>query len=304
MKGLVSDFKRMAVHDGPGMRTTVFLKGCPLRCLWCHNPENLSAAVEISYTPKICVSCGACADVCPKQAHIFDENGHRMDHSLCVRCGACVEACMPGALKRYGMEMTAEETAQKLLEDRLFFITSGGGVTVSGGEPLLQSEFVAEVFSILKKHGVHTAVDTCGCVPWQAFENVLGKTDLFLYDLKHMDSAAHKRGTGRDNELICENLIRLGASGAKIEIRMPIIPGYNADDENLMATARFVSKIPGVQALRLLPYHSLARDKYTAIGLEDTMPDAQMPSTEKMRAWQKMLADIFPATCLSSDLAP
>lgn len=302
MEGIISDIKRMSVHDGPGIRTTLFMKGCPLRCKWCHNPENLIREPVLSFTEKLCVGCAACAAVCASGVHIVDSGIHTIDHDKCTACGKCVEECYTGALKIYGRSETAEDTAKLLLEDRAFYARSGGGVTFSGGEPLMQSGFLREVMEILKREGIHIAVDTCGHAPWEAFETVLPYTDIFLYDIKHIDPQAHRAGTGVGNETILENLRRLCAAGAKAEIRTPVIPGYNDSPEELGAVARLLSTLRGISGWRLLPYHSMAKAKYDAIGGEYPMPETEMPDNERMRALQASLREIFPAVYLSSDI--
>jgi len=299
MNGIISDLKRMSVHDGPGIRTTLFLKGCPLRCLWCHNPENLQVTPILSYTEKLCVGCGACAAVCPTGAHKLDPQ-HTIDHEKCIHCGKCVAECFPGALKIYGKTASAEDAAAMLLEDRMFYKDTGG-VTFSGGEPLLQSEFLCEVMQLLKSEGIHIAVDTCGDVPWRAFETVLPYTDLFLYDIKHIDPVLHQRGTGADNARILENLQKLSVCNAPVEIRTPIIPGYNDDFSTLEAIAHLLAQYPNITAWRLLPYHSMAKAKYEAIGLTYEMPELEMPDVARMRELQESLLDIFPKVKLSSD---
>ncbi|MGI6315236.1 MAG: glycyl-radical enzyme activating protein [Christensenellales bacterium] len=303
MEGIFSDIKRMSVHDGPGIRTTLFLKGCPLRCLWCHNPENLSRSPNLSYTAKLCAGCGACGEVCPSGVHSFDGGIHSLAYDRCRGCGACVKECYIGALKIFGRRMTAEEAAEMLLEDEPFYGRSGGGVTFSGGEPLMQSGFLRAVMEILKGKGIHIAADTCGEVPWAAFEEILPYTDLFLYDIKHIDSAAHRKGTGAGNERIIENLRRLSARGGRIEIRTPVIPGWNDDDGTLGAIAALLASLPGIVRWRLLPYHSMAKAKYEAIGSRYEMPETEMPDTGRMRALQAALREVFPATYLSSDIA-
>lgn len=301
MNGIISDIKRMSVHDGPGIRTTLFLKGCPLRCLWCHNPENLRTEPSLSYTEKLCVGCGACAAVCPHGVHGFENGIHRLHHSACANCGACIAECLTGALKLYGRTATAEETAQLLLEDMDFYRQSGGGVTFSGGEPLLQSTFLREVMRLLKAHDVHIAVDTCGAVPWSAFEDVLPYADLFLYDIKHPDPEMHKKGTGAGNERILENLRRLHESGAPVEIRTPVIPGYNDAEETLLQIAEILKPYGNITCWRLLPYHSMAKGKYQALGMDYPMPETEMPDNMRMRALQQKLAAVCPIVKLSSD---
>ena len=301
MKGMISDFKRMSVHDGPGIRTTLFLKGCPLRCLWCHNPENLTIKPAVSFTQKLCMGCGMCVPVCAQGVHGVQNGERHLRYEACTGCGKCVEACLTGALRLYGQEMEAEEAAMRLLEDRSFYESSGGGVTFSGGEPLLQPQFLADVMRLLKEKDVHIAVDTCGEVPWANFEAVLPWTDLFLYDIKHLDSGAHRKGTGTGNERILDNLRRLIQAGAAVEIRTPVIPGYNDDPAHLEAIASLLAELEHISAWRLLPYHSMAKGKYEALGLAYPMSETDMPSPARMREIQSSLKGIFPRVMLSSD---
>ncbi|WP_458462653.1 glycyl-radical enzyme activating protein [Paenibacillus sp.] len=279
MDALISDIKRFAVHDGDGIRTTLFLKGCTLRCVWCHNPEGISARPELAYYAERCLQCGVCAEVCPNGVHEFSDKGHALNRDLCLGCGKCEEECLGNALKLYGRKMDVDMLFPVLLEDEDFFRNSGGGVTVSGGEPLLHAEFVRELFEKLKKHSVNTAVDTCGHVPWDAFERVLPVTDLFLYDIKHIDSAMHKQLTGMGNERILENLQRLSECNKRIEIRMPFVPGCNSDDDTLHGIGAFLGKL-NIERMRVLPYHDLARGKYAALNLIDTMPQVEAPTDE------------------------
>ncbi len=309
--GIISDIKRMSVHDGPGIRTTLFLKGCPLRCRWCHNPENLTTSKMLSYTAKLCVGCGACAAVCPAGVHEFVQEGaapepgavvHLLHYDRCLRCGACVRECFTDALKMYGTEADADTIAKKLLEDTAFFRSSGGGVTFSGGEPLLQPDFLAAVMKELKKEDVHVAVDSCAFVPREAFEKVLPYTDLFLIDVKHIDSDEHRRMTGQGNELILENLKKLADARAAVEIRTPVIPGYNDDTETLRKIGTLLASMDNIAVWRLLPYHSMGKAKYEAIGLTYEMPEIEQPAPARMRALTEMLKDVFPGVRLSSDL--
>jgi len=272
MPALITDISRFATHDGPGIRTTVFLKGCPLECAWCHNPETISPAPEIGYVAKKCLGCGECVRVCPEDAHRIDDRGHTFDRSRCAACGACAEVCLGEALTLYGREMTAGEVLAIALQDRTFYDQTGGGLTLSGGEPLLQADFCAQLLAMAKREGVHTAVDTCGAVSWKAFEAVLPVTDIFLYDLKHTDAALHRRYTGMDNTLILENLRRLSESGAAIEIRIPVIPGVNDDDAFRAAADDLLGGLAGIRRVKRLPYNPYARSKYEAMGREVRLP--------------------------------
>jgi len=266
MPARIADIIRFSTHDGPGIRTTVFLKGCPLSCAWCHNPETISPTPEIGYVAKKCIGCGECVRVCPEGAHHIDDRGHTFDRSLCVACGACAEACLGEALTLYGREMTAEEILATVLRDRAFYERTGGGLTLSGGEPLLQANFCAELLEMARREGIHTAVDTCGAVPWGAFEQVLPMTDIFLYDLKHTDPEIHRRYTGADNELILQNLRHLSEAGAAIEIRIPVIPGVNDDETFRAAADDLLGGLAGIREVKRLPYNPYARSKYEAVG--------------------------------------
>ena len=273
------DIKRFAVHDGPGVRTTLFLKGCSLRCIWCHNPESRFMQPELAIHYPKCTCCGECAKVC--SCHRIVDGVHEFDRAACKACGKCEAECPSGALELFGKPVTVEEAAAKLLEDRIFY-EDGGGITLSGGEPLLHREFCAELLKKMKDEGGHCAVDTCGNVPWAAFEAVLPFTDLFLYDLKCADPDKHRRLTGSRNELILENLKKLDGTGKEIEIRMIMVPEHNMSDEDLRAAGEILARLENVSAVRLLAYHSLARSKFRAVGHPDTMPDAASPDADTL----------------------
>jgi len=271
------EIKRFAVHDGPGIRTTIFLKGCSLACRWCHNPESISAQPEIGLLTRKCVGCRRCAAVCPAGAHRFRDGARVLDRRQCVACGKCVDACLPGALEYYGRDISVEAAVAAVLEDKTFYANSGGGCTLSGGEPLLQARFCAEVFKRLREAGVHCAVDTAGAVHWKDFQTVLPHVDLFLYDVKHVDDRIHRQCTGASNQQILENLRRLASHGTPIEIRLPLVPGINDADADLQAVAEFLHGLANGVRLRVVPYHALARFKYEAVGRTDTMPDVSPP---------------------------
>lgn len=282
-KALLMDVKRFAVHDGPGIRTTLFLKGCPLKCIWCHNPEGIQAKPQMAYYPHKCIGCGECVRVCLTGAQtVTAEEGHRFDREKCIACGDCVDICLGEAMLRYGRTIDLDEAIRIALED-VDFYGNTGGVTVSGGEPLLQADFVAELLKTLKGHGIHTAVDTCGCVPWKKVEKVLPYADMFLYDMKHMDPQRHWELTGRSNEQILSNITRLSELGACIEVHFPMVPGCNDDEKQITRMGTFLAGL-NIERVKVLAYHSMARAKYVALGAEDTMPRVDSPTASEVQA--------------------
>lgn len=278
MKALISDIKRFAVHDGDGIRTTVFFKGCPLKCRWCHNPEGISRKPQLSYIAKKCIQCGACIDRCPAGAHQFFPEGHVFHRDRCLSCGSCVEECLGQALKLYGREITVDELMPHLLADADFYESSGGGVTLSGGEPLMQAVFCRELLERLKKEDIRTAVDTCGYASKQAVEAVMPYTDLFLYDLKAVDEEVHKRCTGVSNRPILENLCYINSCGKAVEIRIPYVPGMN--DGEIERMGGFLKDLSAVKCVKVLPYHGFAASKYEALGMENPLPRTESPGDE------------------------
>ena len=278
LTGILLDPKRFAVHDGPGIRTTFFLKGCPLKCIWCHNPECISSAPQLACYTEKCIQCGECVTLCPAGAHALKDGRHRFDSGKCTQCGRCETGCLGNALKLYGRRVSVEEALDAALEDRCFYEESGGGVTLSGGEPLFQPEFTLAFLRALKDAGIHTALDTCALTGREILRQMLPVTDLFLVDFKHPDPAAHRKLTGQPNEQILENLRFLSGRRANIEIRIPLVPGCNDSEHDLEASGRFLSSLNNVQCVKLLPYHSLARSKYAALGMVDTMPRIESPS--------------------------
>jgi len=260
-KGFVFDIERAASHDGPGIRTTVFFKGCPLQCHWCHNPESWRRYPELGLRRARCIGCGECVKVCKVQA-ISLVDGHSVtDSRLCKLCGDCVNACTAGARQIIGQEMTVSQVMVEIEKDVIFYDRSGGGVTFSGGEPLMQPEFLLALVTACQVKKIHTAIDTSCYAEPQIIEKVSQIANLFLCDLKHMNSKTHERFTGVGNNLILDNIRRLSQAGVKIIIRIPVIPGFNDDQANIEATGKFIASLPAVTRIDILPYNRGGKEK-------------------------------------------
>lgn len=288
MKGMIYNIQRFSIHDGPGVRTTVFFKGCNLSCLWCHNPESVSLNREVEIYAERCIGCGRCYEICPKQAHYVDVQGiHRVHREACDGCLTCTKDCFAEALVGIGREITVDALVKAILSDKPYYANSGGGVTFSGGECLLQVDFLKAVLVKCKENGIHTAIDTAGHVSWNHFAKVLEDTDLFLYDVKAADSSVHERITGAGNETIIDNLKRLAASGKPICIRIPYIPGVN--DGQMEGIGRILKGLP-VQKVELMPYHRLGESKYKSLDKGYTLINNRIPSQEEIEKSVGILA--------------
>ena len=277
-QGSILTVKKFEIHDGDGLRSTLFLKGCPLRCRWCHNPEGISPQPQLAYYAPKCIGCGSCTTACPAGCHLMEGTIHRLDRRRCTACGACAEVCPKGALTLFGRRVTVEDILPELLADRAFYDATGGGVTLSGGEPLMQASFCRELLERLKKEDIRTAVDTCGYASRQAVEAVMPYTDVFLYDLKAVDEEVHKRCTGVSNRPILENLRYINSRGKNVEIRIPYVPGMN--DGEIERMGEFLQDLSAVRCVKVLPYHGFAASKYEALGMENPLPRTESPGDE------------------------
>ena len=280
IKGLVFNIQRFSLHDGPGIRTAVFMKGCPLRCKWCHNPEGLRSSPELEYNPAKCIGCGRCS-VCPKGCHVTENGVHEFDRTNCVGCFACVESCPAGALLQAGREYTVDEVMKTVDSDRAYYENSGGGMTLSGGEPLLQPEFSGALLKAAKERGLNTAMETSGYAPTDVIKEISPLVDVFLFDVKLTNEEDHKKYTGVGRDLILSNLRFLNDEGREIVLRCPIIPGVNDDELHFGAIADLANELDSVVRVDLEPYHDLGSVKYAKFGREAGF-SADPPSKDRM----------------------
>lgn len=292
MNGTVFNIQKFSINDGPGIRTTVFIKGCPLRCAWCHNPESNNTLPEIMYDERKCTSCARCAEACPYGCHTFENGKHIFNRENCILCGKCVNACYAEALEMAGKTMSAEEVIEEVMKDKSFYETSGGGITLSGGEPMMHFHFTNEVLSLAKERGLHTAIETCGFAPEHKYREVAKVTDLFLYDWKVTNSELHEEYTGVSNDLILSNLKMLNDIGAKIILRCPIIPTINDTDEHFKGIADIANSLENVIEINIEPYHPLGESKNEKLGRESVISGIKMPENETVEEWIHKLSKL------------
>ena len=282
--GTIFNIQKFSINDGPGIRTTVFMKGCPLNCLWCHNPESKSRKTEIFFDARKCVGCRSC-EVCPYGCHVFTDTEHIFNREKCTACGKCAAECYTDALELVGTEKSVEEIIAEVMKDEAFYENSGGGMTLSGGEPMFQFDFTYELLKRAKENGLHTCIETCGFAKWEQYEKIADLVDIFLFDYKETDPGKHKEFTGVTNELILENLKKLDEKGCKTVLRCPIIPGLNDTDEHFTGIAKTANSLRNVLEINVEPYHPLGKGKSEMLGKEYFSDDLSFADDNAVKEW-------------------
>ena len=290
MKGRIFQIQRFSIQDGPGIRTTVFLKGCPLRCPWCHNPESARPEPQLFFSVGQCIGCGECFTHCAQEAHRLENGVHVLDRTVCIACGECATNCYAGALELIGHDASVEEVMVEVLKDRSFYETSGGGMTLSGGEPTAQFDFTQALLAAARANGLHTCLETSGFAPFERLSAICPLVDLFYFDYKETDPVRHKEYTGVSLAPIVENLTRLDQLGAAIVLRCPIIPGLNAKEDHFLGIAALANRLQHVKEVQILPYHPLGRSKLERLGEPVLNPDWSFPESATVELWIQTVA--------------
>jgi len=292
MTGRIFDIQRFSIHDGPGIRTTVFFKGCPLRCLWCHNPEGIDAKPQLAFAPERCIACGECVKACPETALARNQSGKAvLDRARCNACGACAPVCDAQALEIVGRDVAVDEVMAVVLRDRDYYAASGGGLTLSGGEPLAQPEFAEALLRAARQERLHCSVETSGFAEWRRLERLLPLVDLWLYDYKETNPQLHASFTGESNELVLANLRALDRAGARLVLRCPMVPDYNARPEHLDGIAALARELRHLDGVELLPYHRLGQSKLARFGFSSRMPaTVKAPDKDMVSSWNGYLS--------------
>jgi len=289
LSGIVFNIQKFSINNGPGIRTTVFLKGCPLRCIWCHNPESLEKRAEISFIAERCIGCGYCFRVCPRGCHVMKNGKHEFNRDLCAHCGLCAKECYAQALETVGKSMTVAEVIEEVLKDKPFYQTSGGGMTLSGGESMVQYEFSKALLRTAKKDNIHTVMETCGYASFNLYADILDHVDLFLYDYKETVPEMHQKFTGVDNTLILENLFAIDGRGKQVILRCPIIPGLNDRDDHFAGIAATANRLKHIIEIDVLSYHPLGESKSIRIGKKYVLAGKPFPEREIVEKWIKKI---------------